>query len=123
MQRNKPEANQHWLPETIEHAVKINSEANNAFLMAYHVETSNIIYLDVAMNGSNVSSAADGVKMRTYLESFVQLDNGSVEINWKTLNQGHIIHLLNDVVDSPEEADVVYDENTTSEKVSALVTA
>jgi hypothetical protein len=123
MERNKPEANTAWLPETIEHAVKIETDAKNAFLMAYHVETSNVVYLDVAMDGSRVSSAADGIKMRTYLESFVQLDTGSDEINWKTLNQGHIINLLNDVVDSPEEADVVYDENTTSEKVSALVTA
>ena len=123
MERNKPEANTHWLPETIEHAVKIESDAKNAFLMAYHVETSNIVYLDVAMDGSNVSSAADGIKMRTYLESFVQLDNGSDEINWKKLNQGHIIHLLNDVVDSAVDAEVVYDENTTSEKVNALVTA
>ena len=123
MERNKPECNDHWLPETIEHAVKIESDSKNVFLMAYHVATSNIVHLDVATDGSSVSNASDALKMKTYLESFVQLDNGSKEIDWKKINQGHVIYLLNDVVNSPEEAEIVYDENVTSEKVNSLVTA
>jgi len=122
MLRNKPNSNENWLPKTIEHAVKVESEAKTAYLMAFHIPSNNIVYLDVAMGNNIVSTAADSIKMRTYLESFITLDDGKAEINWKKLNQGHILYLLNDVVDDWRDADEIYDENTTSEKISSLVT-
>lgn len=123
MERDKPESNKHWLPETVEHATRIESDARNAFLMAYHPKTRNVVYLDVTMKGEIQSTHADAIKLRVYLDKFIQLDEGSSEINWSKLNQGHIINILNDVVDTPEEADVIYDENTTSDSISAMVHA
>jgi len=121
MLRARPEANTHWLPETIENAIILNSSSRTSFLSALHVPTGNIVMLDLAMGRNNVSSAEDGLKMRSYLETFVTLDDGSNEVKWDKINQGHILNLLYNVVDNPEEADIVFDENTTSEAVTALM--
>ena len=51
------------------------------------------------------------------------LDKGSDEIDWKKLAQGHVLNLLSKtVVDRPELADVIFDENTTWENISRILT-
>jgi hypothetical protein len=124
MQRSKPERNNHWLPETVEHATKITSNSKSAYLCAVHVLTKNLVYLDVALDRNNiVARAADAIKMRTFLEKFVILDDGKEEVNWKKLAQGHVINLLaGSVVKTKEEADIVFDENTTWEQVARMMT-
>jgi len=119
MLRNKPEANLHWLPETIANAQVIASKADTAFLMALHVPSRNIAYLDLAMSSLNVSGASDAIKMRSYLNNLITIDDGAVEVKWDKINQGHILHLLGEiVVDEPSQADIVFDENTTWESVA-----
>jgi hypothetical protein len=119
MLRAKPEANQHWLPETIDHSVVLESASSTAYLMALHVPTKNVAYLDVAMGNAIVSTNEDAVKMRTFLENIVTLDDGSPEVKWDKINQGHIIHVLApNRVEKREEAEVVFDENTTWESIS-----
>lgn len=120
MTRTHPEANSHWLPETVSNATKISSEANSAYLMAVHVPTRNLVYMDVAINNSNiVATNSDALKMKTFLEKFVVFDNGSDKIEWKKLAQGHILNLLSkNVVKEKEEAEIVFDENTAWETVS-----
>lgn len=120
MKRDKPEHNQHWLPETVTHATKLASDSKSAYLCAYHVPTNNLVYLDVAQsNESIVTTNADALKMRMFLEKFVVLDTGETEVNWKKLQQGHILNLLaKEVVQNKEEAELVFDENTTWESVA-----
>ena len=121
MERDKPDANRNWLPETVSSAVKLANDSKTAYLSALHVPTNNIVFLDLSMGNGMVSGPEDAMKMRTYLENLVTLDNGSNTISWDKLNQGHILHLLHTVTDKIEEADIVFDENTTSEAVSALL--
>lgn len=119
MMREKPEANKHWLPQTIEHAQVLNSESKTAYLLALHVPTRNIVYLDLSMGDVIVSTSEDALKMRTYLENLVTFDDGSADIKWDKLNQGHVINLLSEnVVAEKETADVVFDENSTWESIA-----
>lgn len=124
MKRFHPEANSHWLPETVENATKLSSNSNSAYLMAVHIPTKNLVYMDVAINNSNiVSTNADAFKMKAFLEKFVILDSGSDKIEWKKLAQGHILNLLSkNVVSNADEADIVFDENTSWETVSRAIT-
>ena len=80
--------------------------------------------MDVAINNSNiVSTNADAFKMKAFLEKFVILDSGSDKIEWKKLAQGHILNLLSkNVVSNVNEADIVFDENTSWETVSRAIT-
>ena len=121
MLRSKPEANIHWLPETIDNAIVLNSTSRTSYLSALHVPTGNIVMLDLAMGDKRVSSSEDGIKMRQYLETFVTLDDGSDEVKWDKINQGHVLSLLYTVVDDADEADIVFDENTTAESVTACM--
>jgi len=75
MLRDKPEANENWLPKTLAQAQVLSSAGRIAYLMAYHVPTSSIVYLDMAIDASNVTTAADAVKMRIFLDRFVSLNN------------------------------------------------
>ncbi len=53
---------------------------------------------------------------------FIIKDDGSEEINWNKINQGHVLHLLaGNTVATEDEADIVYDENTTYETVMSLL--
>lgn len=124
MTRTHPEANSHWLPETVSNATKISSDANSAYLMAVHVPTRNLVYMDVAINNSNiVATNSDALKMKTFLEKFVVLDSGSDKIEWNKLTQGHILNLLSkNIVKEKEEAEIVFDENTPWETVSRALT-
>ena len=122
MSRKYPEANDHWLPKTIENARIVNNSARTAYLMAYHPATKNVVYLDMAMGSQMVSTAQDAMKMRMFLESFVVLDDGSDDINWNKLNLGHILNLTHDVVEAQDEATVVFDENTNMEEITSLIT-
>ena len=124
MSRKYPEANSHWLPDTISNAMKLQSATISAYLMAIHVPTANLVYLDVVQsNETIITNANDAIKMRTFLEKFVILDKGSDEIDWKKLAQGHVLNLLSKtVVDRPELADVIFDENTTWENISRILT-
>lgn len=118
MLREEPESNELWLPETIDHSILLNNKAKTAFAMAFHAPTRSIVYLDLAMGANQVSGKEDAVKMKMYLESFVTLDDGSDLIKWDKLNQGHVLHSIsNNIVDKPEDADLVFDENTTYETI------
>lgn len=120
MARKHPEANTHWLPETIDHACKISSNCKSAYLMAINVPTRNLVYLDVAQSQENqVTNERDALKMKMFLDKFVILDDGNNEINWKKLAQGHILNLLSgNVVETVEEADIVFDDKTNWETVA-----
>jgi hypothetical protein len=85
-----------------------------------------VVYLDVAMGNSNVSSEEDALKMKQYLSATVTLpgqeESGAIEIKWDKLNSGHVLHLLaEELTDNPKLADVVFDENITSERISVLM--
>lgn len=121
MTRKHPEANKLWLPETVSNAMKLSSDTNSAYLMAIHVPTKNLVYLDVSNRQSNVTNESDALKMRSFLEKFIVLDDGSEEINWKKMGQGHVLNLLGTVVDKAEEADLIFDENTTWETVAKAI--
>ncbi len=123
MTRQFPEANDHWLPQTISNATSIQSDSKSAYLMALHVPSNNIVYLDLSMQNTNVTSAEDALRMRIFLDQFVTLDNGEDEIQWDKINQGHVIDLLfNNKTTDAKEADIVFDENTTWEQVSTYLT-
>ena len=118
MLRDKSEANENWLPKTLAHAQVLSSAGRIAYLMAYHVPTASIVYLDMAIDASNVTTAAYAVKMRIFLDRFVSL-NTSEEVNWDKINQGQLLHLLaGEVVDNPEDADIHFSEATTVEEVT-----
>ena len=106
---------------TLKSALVLQSESRTAYLMAYHPGSRSIVYLDVAMGNSRVSTAQDALRMRVFLESFVSLNTDN-KVSWDKLNQGHIIALLSaEVVDTPEAAEVCFDVNTTAEQVSRLI--
>lgn len=119
MLRDNPEQNNHWLPETLEHCIVLNAESKTAFLMAYHVPTNSVVYLDVAMGNSNVSGTEDALKLKMYLDKFIVSIDKEGEICWDKLNQGHLINLLSkNIVKDKKDADIVFDENTTVEEVT-----
>jgi len=123
METNKPQANSHWQPEKLTNARVLSSDAKNAYLMAFHVPTQNIVYLDMAMGQSAVSNDTDALRMRMFLETFITLDKGS-DISWDRLNQGHLLELrLNNIVGDSKEADVVFDANSNGDEISTLITA
>lgn len=124
MTRKHPEANLHWLPETVSNATKLSSDANSAYLMAVHIPTRNLVYMDVAIDNNNsVSTNEDALKMKVFLEKFVILDSGSEKIDWKKLAQGHVLNLLSkNVVSERDEADIVFDDKTPWETVSRAIT-
>lgn len=122
MLRDYPEANKHWLPETVEHSLVLDNDASTAYLQALHIPTRSLVFLDMSMGNSIISSAEDAVKMRMFLKTFVTFDSGDVEIKWDKINQGHILNAIaGEVVDSAEEADLIFDENTTLESVSSYL--
>lgn len=120
MMRKHPQSNSHWLPETLSQSMKLQSNSSSAYLMAVHIPSKNLVYLDVAQSGETIiTNEKDALKMKVFLDKFVQLDDGSDEINWKKINQGHILNLLAvKVVDTKEEAELVFDENTNWETIA-----
>jgi hypothetical protein len=122
MLRKYPEANSHWLPETVEHAMVLENEGETAYLQALHIPTRSLVFLDMAMGSAMVSNKSDAIKMRSFLKTFVTLDSGDSSIKWDKINQGHILNAISgEVVESVEEADLVFDENTTLESVSSYL--
>lgn len=122
MSRRAPEANTHWLPKTIERALVLENEGKVAYLMAYHPGSRQIIYLDMSMGSAQVSSAQDALRMRLFLEKFAAVDSDH-SISWDRLNQGHILELLSGALgEDPERAEVRFDETTSAEQVSRLMT-
>jgi hypothetical protein len=76
----------------------------------------------MAMGSAMVSNKSDAIKMRSFLKTFVTLDSGDSSIKWDKINQGHILNAISgEVVESVEEADLVFDENTTLESVSSYL--
>ncbi len=117
-----PNANSTWVPNTIEHSVVLNAESETAYLAALHVPSGNIVYLDLAITGDIVSSGSDAVKMKTYLDKLITIDNGSDEISWDKINQGHVLNILgHQIVSSKEEAELVFDENTPWERIAGYL--
>lgn len=117
----RPEANSHWQPKLLKNAKVLTSEARTAYLMAYHVPSGNIVYLDMAMGRNAVSTNDDALKMRMFLESFITLDDGQ-DIKWDKLNQGHMIAMrATEIVDNPEEADIIFDNKVTTDEISTLL--
>lgn len=118
MMIENPEANTHWQPKTLQNAMVLNSDGRRAYLSALHVPSRSIVFLDLSMGNNNITTSEDAVKMRMYLESFVSIDNGEEDINWERINQGHLINLISsNIVDSSENADIVFDENSTYEEI------
>lgn len=122
MLRDFPEANTQWLPDTIAHSQVLNSTSNRAYLMALHVPTRSLVYLDLSMGENHVTDAGDALKMRMYLETFVTLDKGSNKVNWDKINQGHILNVLSEkVVTNEKDADLVFNSDTAWESVSKYI--
>lgn len=122
MLRQRPEQNAHWLPETIDHAIKLQSDAKSAYLLAIHAPSKNVVFLDMDNRSSRITTPEDALKFRIFLDKFVVLDTGSTEISWTKIAQGHILNVLaQEVVDTPDTAEVVFDENTTWEQVSRIL--
>lgn len=121
MSRAHPEANRHWLPQTIEHARVMTNEGKTAYLMAYHPRSRSIVYLDMSMGSERVSTASDAIRMRLFLERIASVD-GDHSISWERLNQGHLLELLAGAVSEDEaHAEIVFGATTTAEQVSALM--
>lgn len=122
MSRDKPTANKQWLPKTLERAMVLTNDAKVAYLMAYHPPSRQIVFLDMSMGSARVSTAQDAIRMRIFLEKIASV-GGDHEVSWKRLNQGHILELLSgELAPEPEHAEVVFDEQTTAEQVSRLMT-
>tara|TARA_R110000772_G_scaffold17946_3_gene50021 strand:+ start:158396 stop:160417 length:2022 start_codon:yes stop_codon:yes gene_type:complete len=118
MLRDRPEENDAWLPKTVANAQVLASEGKIAYLMAYHVPTKSIVYLDLTTDSSNVTTSEDALKMRIFLDKFVSLESDE-DLSWEKINQGHLLHLLaGEVVDDVEVADIHFSELTTTEEVS-----
>lgn len=116
-----PEANTSWLPQNIINASKIESDSKSAYLCAIHVESKSLVYLDVSSRNHPVTGPEDALKMKIFLNKFVQTENTD-KISWKKINQGHILNLLSEeIVDNPNDADIVFDENTTWESISGYL--
>lgn len=120
MERNNPEVNRTWFPKTVSNYMEIRSNAQNAYLMAFHVPTSSVVYMDVAKAGqSNVTNSADAIKMKTFLENSITLDDGAKEVSYEKINCGQLLNLyFANVVDNKEDAHIVFDDNTPSEEIS-----
>ncbi len=119
MLRSHPQAGTAWLPESVASATILNNQAQTAYVMAFHAPTRNIVVLDLGMDRSNVSGMQDAIKMRIFLDGLVTLDSGAKEVEWNKINQGHILHLLSEVVvEEPSQADLVFDENSTWESIA-----
>jgi len=122
MLRDFPEQNTHWLPETVAHSVVLEASTRVAFVMALHVPTRSVVYLDLAMGDDRVSDDSDALKIKMFLDNFITLDDGSTEVKWDKINQGHVINLMSqNLVDKPEDADLVFGENTTWENISKYI--
>ena len=121
MSREFPEANTHWLPDTLEHAQVLTNTAKVAYLMAYHPRSQSIVYLDMSMGAAQVSTAQDAIRMRVFLEQIASVESEHSR-GWERLNQGHILELLAGTVAEPgEHAEVHFGPETTAEQVSALM--
>lgn len=117
--RKYPEANSHWLPDNLSNVSKIISNSSNAYLLALHVPTKSIIYLDVSSERSNITRPEDALKMQVYLNKYLPNTENKEEINWDLINQGHILHLISEeVVDNKENADIIFDEDSTWENIA-----
>jgi len=123
MLREFPEANNLWLPETVENAIKIESKSSSAYLFAIDVVNSCVVYLDVAQNESNVTNDANAKKILSFTKNIALIDDGSTEVNWNKFGQGHILNMLSsDIVSDRDSAELVFDENTPWETVSRAMT-
>lgn len=123
MAREAPEANRLWLPETLQHAMVLQNQARVAYLLAYHPASQNIVYLDMSMGSSIVSTHQDALRFRIFLDKFAHVTSPDQAPSWASLKQGHILELLSPALAaSPQEADVCFGEDTTAEQVSRLMT-
>lgn len=121
MSRKHPKANKQWLPETLQHAMVLTNAGTVAYLMAYHPRSRSIVYLDLSMGSAQVSTAADAMRIRLFLEAFVPVKIDHTP-TWARLNQGHILELLaGELAASPTNAEVTFDATTQPEQVSRLM--
>lgn len=108
--------------DKLTNSMLLSADAKNAFLTAYNVKEKAVVYLDIASSGGSISGGEDALKIRTYLNKIAVFDDGKNEVDWSRINQGHIINLLaTNIVDTPEEADIVFDESTTFEEVAKYI--
>lgn len=62
------------------------------------------------------------MKMKTYLDKLITIDNGSDVISWDKINQGHVLNILGqEIVSSKEEAELVFDKNTPWERIAGYL--
>lgn len=109
-----------WYPEYNKHAARLESQSNVAFLNALHIPTRSIVHLDVTQAGSHVSNTSTISKFYPVLVQYTPTVGN--EISWDRIKQGHILDLLStNIVDIPENADIIFDEHTTTEDVWAAV--
>jgi hypothetical protein len=121
MSRRYPEANRLWQPKTLAHARVMTNEGTVAYLMAYHPRSQSIVHLDMSMGTARVSTAADAIRVRVFLERIASVKSQH-SASWERLNQGHILELLaGRVVEEEQGAEVVFGGETTAEQVSALM--
>lgn len=114
-----PQVGTHWKPDNTEHSILIESDSRNSWLLAYHVPTEQIVYLDVASNNSSITDSAHAAYIQAFLGKLVGVD---VAEGLTDLRLGHILQLLaGEVVDDVEAADIVFDANTSTEKVVAYL--
>lgn len=127
MSRAAPRANKQWLPKTLERATVLRNEGTVAYLLAYHRASKRIVYLDMSMGSSAVSTAHDAIRMRGFLRGFVSFNegdggDGGDGHSWARLNQGHVLELLAPArAPTPVGAEFLFNEDTTAEQVSRLM--
>ena len=109
--------------ETIANTSIIECASNSAYLIALHIPSRKLVHLDVSASESRVTTNEDAIRMKIYLDKLILITKDESEIPWKVLNQGQIVNLLSDnIVNDPEEADIIYDENTNSDEITRLIT-
>jgi hypothetical protein len=109
---------EHWLPSAIANSANIETSAISCYMAALHVPTRKVIILDVSTTSGNVSTESEVTQFMDYLVKFTPNE----EISWDYLNQGHILHLLSkNVVEVDDNDAILFDENTTWDKVASLI--
>ena len=118
---SNPSRRTDWLPDNVAQAMVLSTDSSVQYLQAYHPKSGKIVYLDLSLGSGSVSTNEDGNKLRIYLNRFLSsLENE--EVNWDVINQGHLLNLMSEsVVNEKDEADIVFDENTTLEAVTKFL--
>ena len=120
MMRQSPNSREIFQPDTIANCINIESDAKVSYLMAINIPKRCIVYLDIAIKQSNITSNEDALKICDFLDSKISVPEEG--ISWKHIRQGHVLNLLSkQVIEDVNEAEHVFDENTTWETISKYI--